>query len=46
MTYDVHFERAILVGRVSPLRAVIPLAIFGAHGVTRPTFRYIRWHNH
>ena len=34
-------EPAGPVGRVSPLRAVCPLPSRGAHGVTRPTFRFM-----
>ena len=45
MAHDVHFKRAIVVGRVSPLRAACLICVFGAHGVTRPTLRGVRWNN-
>ena len=38
---DRGHEPAGPVGRASPLRAVCPLPSRGAHGVTRPTFRFM-----
>src|SRR5580765_6689402 len=38
---DWDHESVWLVGRVSPLRPVSALPTVGAHGVTRPTFRFM-----